>query len=344
MEKKEGKEGELSDLYNDLQNLRDNILSEYDLGEVEKKLIRLILSGPRFQISEKLRDFINQKKRWKALFELFRVIWRLISEKNEIGFGEFSNLNIRDLNLDEKDEEQLNNFMKIFEKMINSNSDIKKNLKFVYLLSAIKNKLLEKTTWTIDKEELLKQNLEVWDIILLNKKVEKKDIWTRLLEAYDDNYDTDFWHAAIIISVDPIGIRHATAFSSDDSGIWRVEETLFNSYLDRCKCLWYDLLSLRPPKEIKDRIMAFSKNNLWKDYDSNAAIWWWLYWKDGEWKDAIQWYKKNVLEEKDDSYNCVEIIAQALDQDKLKDITHPNEFLEYMNIFTPVYMTTILRQ
>ena len=63
MEKKEGKEGELSDLYNDLQNLRDNILSEYDLGEVEKKLIRLILSGPRFQISEKLRDFINQKKR-----------------------------------------------------------------------------------------------------------------------------------------------------------------------------------------------------------------------------------------------------------------------------------------
>ena len=60
------------------------------------------------------------------------------------------------------------------------------------------------------------------------------------------------------------------------------------------------------------------------------------------WAKARWWLRKNKTWEKDDMYNCVEIIAQALDQDKLKDITHPNEFLEYMNIFQPTYMTTIV--
>ena len=337
--KKEGNE-ELSDLFDDLWNLKDEILSEYNLEEEEKKIIWLILHGPAFQISEKLRDFINHKKRWKAIFELFKVIWRLVSEKNEIWFNEFANLDIESLKLDKKGENKLKELIKMLEKMINSVWDIKKNLKFTYLLSAVKNKVLEKKDSITDGEELLKKNLEVWDIILLNKKVEKKDIWTRLLEAYDDNYDTDFWHAAIVILTDPLNIRHSTAFASDGGKIWRVEETLLRSYLERCKCLWYDLLALRPLKDIKDEILEFSKKNLWKDYDSNAAIWWWLYWMDGKWNKAIQWFERNLWD-KDDSYNCVEIIAQALDQDKLKDITHPNEFLEYMNIFTPVYMTTI---
>ena len=337
--KKEGNE-ELSDLFDDLWNLKDEILSGYNLEEEEKKLIWLILSSPTFQISEKLRDFINQKRRWKVIFELFRIIWRLISEKNEIWFGEFDDLNLNSLKLDEKNVTQLKELIKIFEKMINNISDIKKRLKFVYLLSAVKNKIFEKRDSITSREELLKKNLEVWDVILLNKKVKSKDIWTKLLEAYDDNYDTDFWHAAIVILTDPLKIRHSTAFASDGDKIWRVEETLLKSYFERCKCLWYDLLALRPPKDIKDKILEFSKRNLWKDYDSNAAIWWGLYWIDGEWNKAIQWFERNLWD-KDDSYNCVEIIAQALDVDKLKDITHPNEFLEYMDIFTPVYMTTV---
>jgi hypothetical protein len=66
--------------------------------------------------------------------------------------------------------------MKLFEKMINNISDIKKKLKFAYLLSAVKNKFLEKKNLVTDAEELLKKNLEAGDIILLNKKVVKKDI------------------------------------------------------------------------------------------------------------------------------------------------------------------------
>ncbi len=325
MGKKERNEKEVSDLCNDLRYLKDDNLSEYDIGEIEKNLVWLILSGPRFEVSEKLRDFIIQKKRWKAFFEVFKVIWRLISEKNEIWFSEFNNLDVESLKLDEKDEIYLTNLMNLFEKMINNVSDIKKCLNFTYLLSEIKNKILERSIWTTDKEKLLKQNLEVWDIILLNKKVEKKDIWTKLLEAYDNDYRTDFWHAAIIISVDYLKIRHSTTFSSDNSKIWHVEDTMLNSYLKRCKCLWYDLLSLRPPKDIKNRILSFSEQNLWKDYDNRAALRQWI----------------GLPNNFDDRYNCVEIIAQALDQENLKEITHPNQFLEYMNIFVPVYMTTI---
>lgn len=340
MEKTEERKSDLMDSYYDSLNLKNEILSEYDLDEEVKKIMWLILNGSNFQLTQTLRDFIDQKKRRKALFELFKIIWRLISSENKIWFEEFGNLDVKSLNLDEKTVFQLKNLIKLFEKIINNVSDIKKKLRFTYVLSAIKNEYLEKKDSVTDVEELLKKNLKIGDIILLNKKVDKKDIWTKLLEAYDDNYDTDFWHAAIVISVDPIIIRHSTAFPSDGDELWCVEESSLNWYLARCLCLWYDLLSLRASKEVKDKIMKFSEQNLWKDYDRNAAIWWGLYWRDWEWKDVMQWFKKNLWE-KDDSYNCVELIAQALDIDNLKDITHPNEFLEYMNIFTPVYMTTV---
>lgn len=340
MERKEERdENELSDLYYESWDLKNEILLGYNLTEEEKRLLWLILNSPTFQLTETLRDFINQKRWGKAIFELFKIIWRLISSDNQIWFSEFSNLDVKSLNLDKKTKLQLKTLIKLLEKAINNVSDIKKKLKFTYLLSAVKNKYLERRDSVIDGEELLKKNLEIWDIVLLNKKVGIKDLWTKLLEAYDDNYDTDFWHAAIVISVDPIWVRHSTFFVPD-GGKWRVYDSPLNWYLLSCHCSWYDLLSLRPPKKIKDKIMAFSEKNLWKKYDSNAAIWWWLYWKDGEWSNVILWFKRNEWE-RDDSYNCVEIIAQALDIDKLKDITHPNEFLEYMNIFTPVYMTTL---
>lgn len=203
--------------------------------------------------------------------------------------------------------------------------------------------MLIKTYSIVDKKELLKKNLEVWDIILLNKKVNDKDIWTKLLEAYDNNYDTDFGHAAIIISENPLIIRHSTRENSMESDKdWLVEEVEIEVYLKKCNCSWYDLLLLRPSGELKDKILSFSGQNLWKSYDRNAAIGWWLYWKDWKWEKAISWFKRTPSED-DDSFNCVEIIVGALwnvDQE-IQNITIPNQFLEHMNYFSPVYMTTI---
>jgi hypothetical protein len=45
--------------------------------------------------------------------------------------------------------------------MISSVPDIKKKLKFTYLLSVVKNEFLEIKNSIMEKEELLKKNLEV---------------------------------------------------------------------------------------------------------------------------------------------------------------------------------------
>jgi hypothetical protein len=63
--------------------------------------------------------------------------------------------------LDKKTKLQLKTLIKLLEKAINNVSDIKKKLKFTYLLSAVKNKYLERRDSIIDGEELLKKNLEI---------------------------------------------------------------------------------------------------------------------------------------------------------------------------------------
>lgn len=331
------------DLTSSQQNLSDlnqNDVVDYTPSEDEKKLIDSIDNSAGFQPPETLRYYIEHKERSKAITELFNIIWRFLSSGgNDIWFNEFKNLDIASLKLDEKSESELESLITHFEKKIEWTSDIAKDLKFTYLLSAVKNKLYEKKDSVTDKEQQLGKSLAIGDVILLNKKVDNKDIWTRLLEAYDPFYDTDFWHAAIVIWLDPIKVRHSTTSTSlkKSENTWFVEDVDLNSYLSKCQCKWYDLLALRPSEDIKNKILSFSEKNLWKEYDSNAAIWWWITWSDRKWKSPFD----ISFESSDDYFNCVEIIAQALDQDKLKNITHPNEFLEYMDVFKPVYMTTI---
>lgn len=319
-----------------------DIKTEEDLKKVFKKIEDSESFDPN---SEKvLKDYIENKERFWAIKEIFNILWRLFKINNTTWFSEFSNLSgdIRNLDLDNKTIEELSSMIKEFETQIEKTWDIKKDLKLTYILSEIKNKKLLKEDPNLDKKELLQKNLEIGDVILLNKKVDKLDIWSKALKAYDKKYDTDFTHSAIIIATDPIKIRHSTTFTQKKVGKGHVEEVDLYSYLKQSWTKSFDLLALRPDENTKQKILEFSESNLWKEYDNNAALWWWLFWIDSMWAKARWWLRKNKTWEKDDMYNCVEIIAQALDQDKLKDITHPNEFLEYMNIFQPTYMTTIV--
>ena len=319
-----------------------DIKTEEDLKKVFKKIEDSESFDPN---SEKvLKDYIENKERFWAIKEIFNILWRLFKINNTTWFSEFSNLSgdIRNLDLDNKTIEELSSMIKEFEAQIEKTWDIKKDLKLTYILSEIKNKKLLKEDPNLDKKELLQKNLEIGDVILLNKKVDKLDIWSKALKAYDKKYETDFTHSAIIIATDPVKIRHSTTFTQKKVGKGHVEEVDLYSYLKQSWTKSFDLLALRPDENTKQKILEFSESNLWKEYDNNAALWWWLFWIDSAWPKARWWLKRNKTWEKDDMYNCVEIIAQALDQDKLKDITHPNEFLEYMNIFQPTYMTTII--
>lgn len=317
-----------------------DIKTEEDLKKVFKKIEDSESFDPN---SEKvLKDYIENKERFWAIKEIFNILWRLFKINNTTWFSEFSNLSGDIRNLDNKTIEELSSMIKEFETQIEKTWDIKKDLKLTYILSEIKNKKLLNEDPNLDKKELLQKNLEIGDVILLNKKVDKLDIWSKALKAYDKKYDTDFTHSAIIIATDPIKIRHSTTFTQKKVGKGHVEEVDLYSYLKQSWTKSFDLLALRPDENTKQKILEFSESNLWKEYDNNAALWWWLFWIDSAWPKARWWLKRNKTWEKDDMYNCVEIIAQALDQDKLKDITHPNEFLEYMNIFQPTYMTTII--
>lgn len=327
-------------------NISENniISSEIEVDSNINSIVKNIEQSPDFDINweKTLADYIEQKDRMGAIKEIFSILWRLMKKNDKHGFSEY--LNIIDLSvLENKDKDELNDILSFFESKIESTSCIKKDLKFTYILSRIKDQLLEKEDWIIDKKILLSKNLKKWDVILLNK-VGKKDPWSKLLKEYDTNYETDFVHSAIIISEDwaePIMIRHSTTFTAKKSGKWHVEEVWLFDYLQNSSTKFCDLLSLRPDENTKTKILNFSKENLWKEYDNNAALWWWIRWIDSIWASARWWIKRNKTWEKDDMYNCVEIVAQALDQEKLKDITHPNEFLEYMDIFQPAYMTTI---
>ncbi len=160
------------------------------------------------------------------------------------------------------------------------------------------------------------------------------------MKAYDKSYETDFTHSAIITWTNPITIRHSTTDTSNGS-LW-VEEVNLSDYINTSWTQSYDIVSLRPKEKIRSKILDFSKENLGKEYDKNAAIWWWIRWNDSKWNNVIWWLKKNKEDIFDDKFNCVEIIVQWLDNEELKRITHPNEFLKYMNSeFKPNYISTI---
>jgi len=290
-----------------------------------------------------LKDFIQKWERFGAIKEIFKILWRFFKVENETWLKEYWDLweEMAWLQLDVKTEEELKNLIKNFENKILETWDIKKDLKLTFILSKIKDKLLLKDNSSLKPIDLLAWNLQEWDVILLNKKVEKIDSWSKALKAYDSKYETDFVHSAIVIWTNPIMIRHSTSFTAQKTGKWHVEETNLVDYLKIAWTKSFDLLSLRPDEATKDKILNFSKANLNKEYDNNAALWWGIRWVDSDWNSSWWWLRKNKTWKKDDSFNCVEIIAQALDQEKLQNITHPNEFLEYMDTFQPIYLTSI---
>lgn len=333
----------------DLINLQNTINTEdnkkletqLELNKIFDKIDKTENFNPDDQ--QELKDFIQKGERFGAIKEIFKILWRFFKVENEAWLKEYWDLwkEIEWLQLDLKTKEELKNLIENLENKILKTWDIKKDLKLTFILSKIKDKLLLKENNNLKPIDLLSWNLQEWDIILLNKKVEKIDTWSKALKAYDNKYETDFIHSAIVIWKDPIMIRHSTTFTAKKIGKWHVEETSLFDYLKKSWTKSFDLLSIRPDEATKDKILNFSKANLDKEYDNNAALWWGIRWIDSDWNSVWGWLKNNKTWKKDDSFNCVEIIAQSLDQEKLKNITHPNEFLKYMNIFQPTYLTSM---
>ncbi len=301
-----------------------------------------------------------------SIFEMTR---QLFTKDDRFWFHEFDDICEETNNLLEwiENEENcqwiLNNLIRHLEYDISVEKNVECRQALTKILSIIKDKK-NILNWVVnDPLELLKQNLKVWDIILINKKNSPFDIWTKALKIFDDKYLTDFTHVLIFIWFDEdwnILVRHSTTVTEKLHEIW-VENTTLSSYVfdkDRSNAEWYDIVVLRPDESILQSILASSEEKLGSWYDNLSALRQWL------------WLSNTF----DDKYNCVELITQSISFDenkkvpfsddweysflwklnenirniyiesmkndvhKIRSKTHPNDFFEYQNLLIPVYL------
>lgn len=301
---------------------------------------------------------------------VFEMTRQLFTKDERFWFPEFDDICEESENLlkwIENDENCLlilNNLIRNLEYDISIEKNVECRKALGKILSIVKDKK-NILNWVVDDPiELFKQNLRVWDIILINKKLNAFDIWSAALKSFDEKHPTDFTHALIFIWFNEnwdIMVRHSTTETEKLHKIW-VEETSFLSYLldsDRCNADWCDVVILRPNPKVLQSILDFSEWQIGSPYDSRAALRQWL----------------RLSNSFNDRYNCVEIITQwiqmledsgdvdwemslkwKIDENVIKSYndyihnviipnlrgkTFPNDFFDYPDLFKIVYVCTV---
>lgn len=334
----------------------------------------ILKKGEKLKLDSYVEFKENELKRVLDLKDrnnVFQMTWQLLHKDKRFWFHEFDSIwkGITEI-LDEIETREdclllLDDLQKQieFEILIEKNAECRQAL--TKILSIVKDKK-NILNWVVnDPIELLKQNLKVWDIILINKKLKAFDIWSAALKFFDEKYLTDFTHVLIFIWFDEywnIMVRHSTTETERLHKIW-VEETLFLSYLfdsDRCDANWCDILVLRPIPEIRQSILDFSRDKIWCWYDDKVALCQWLWLKNdfnnkyncvelvthGIKRDTSQrseypvWFKWDLQKSIDETINSI----LDLKVDELNWMTFPNDLLGNPWFFKDVYMTTIFRK
>lgn len=303
---------------------------------------------------------------------IYQMLWKLITDDNRHGFPEFNGINeelqkiLDEMPKDEFYVSNLNQFLVNLDNLYLREKNIECRMAISYMKSKISDEKIRFLDWINEPYELLKRQLSVWDIILLNKKNSPFDIWTKALKIYDEKYLTDFTHVLIFIWFDEnwdILVRHSTTATEKFHKIG-VENTTLNSYIfdkDRSNAKWYDIVILRPDPTILQSILKLSEEKLESWYDNLSALrqWFWL---------------NNTF---NDKYNCVELVTQSVsfNKDEMihfddswgysfswklnKDLekiyidymlwriqefsskTFPNDLFEFLDLFTLVYSSHI---
>lgn len=336
----------------------------------------ILKKGDKLELDSYVEFKENEVKRVLDLNDrnnVFQMTWQLLHNDKRFWFHEFDSIwkEITEI-LDEIETKDgrlslLDDFQKQIEFEILREQNAECRLALTYIVSKIKDRKDKINGTDVGQSELLKKNLKIWDVLLINKKVKIADIGSQALKFYDEKYLTDFTHVLIFIWFDEkwnIMVRHSTTETEKFHKIW-VEETTLESYVfdsDRCDADWYDVLILRPSFDIKQSILNFSKDKVWCWYDSKVALFQWM------------WYKNDF----NDKYNCVELVTHGIKRDfdsciepdydlwckgdlqrdleknidKLLDWeiselnwkAFPNDLLNYPWFFKPIYLTSIINQ
>lgn len=334
---------EKKEIINTTSTASDNLMNDITSSNIKWLNEALSKIDKMPDVPEKSKKtFKEYVKEWnimwavtEALDFIWDMFWSFLSTKNWWTFTrEYSNIlnNLEDIDFQKMNKSEIEQQIKKLEIKKNSKSDINKKLSITYIISIFKEQLIKKSEPNIDKFWLLERNMTPWTVLLLNKKSKKtkkeklKSKAGRLaLENYDDSLDVSFTHSVIVSHINPTKIIQSTMSKFWEKWSW-VQEIPLKQYLLSYNSV--DVLALDMPQENKDKALKYSNQKLTQKtwYDDWAALnelSWWIIWSDNI---------KNV--------NCVELIAEWLWENKIKNISNPNDFLK-SDILNPIYMTTI---
>jgi len=310
-----------------------------------QKIVRDIESTKKYNDIKcyNLSYFFKHKKYFYFVIELFAIFFRIICwQVFFCGKDKFLKYLVfgKSLLFDSIDVVEIKKVIRFVEDRLSDVKWINRKLFFVKLISDCKNYIMFVDFFgkskkfdnlnSCDKILFLKKLISPWDIILLHKRF---DNWlgTILLKYYDKCFPVNFTHVVLVSNKDNkwnVSFIHST-IKKELSKWWWVEEVDLDYYIKKYKSL--DFLVLRQWDTNKQKSIDSACSNIWKKYDNKVAF------VSGLWKKRF--FGKNVF--RNDKYNCAELLTQIYqDDNKIKNISHPNDFLKY-DIFVPIYIWRI---
>lgn len=318
----------------DQEKIKNLVLDTNFLTEINKIKTEQWYEDPLQK--EWIWELIKKWNYFGAIKEWFRLIWALFWwNSNNPWYEQFRETG-KNITFSSMDINNLVSHIEYLQAEVKNTSGVKKKLHLTKILSDAKNTLMDKK----NPNEQLKtydrvcKEVKAGQIILLNKKSDTSS-WANLLRSFEENNPVDYTHSVLVSQNEKWEptIIHSTMHKESEMWAW-VEEIPLKEYLEKYQPS--DILVLDQEESMKQKSINFARSKLWKWYDTKVAIAWWL---GNTWVSFIDSYVWNPYE--NDVYNCVELIAQSYsDNEKIKRISHPNDFLDFW-IFTPTYMAEV---
>lgn len=282
---------------------------------------------PETQEQEKIGELL---KKWKIADALTQAVELassiLFGSKKKTGLDDFKKYNV---DFDKMDDTQLQEQIdRLQSKVKQSWLSVNQKLRFAYALSRAKDAKSKKEKSDIKPFEALAKNIQVGDVLLMNKDGDTSGIVDGLKSKVANDWlqitSNSIWtHTVIVtkVSGNDIEITHAT--------VPVVKKESLEPYLKNYKAV--DICVLQQPPESRTKSIEHAYSLLDKPYDNTSAT-----------KQALLWANNG-----DDAYNCGELVADSLlaanpvKFQELENKTFPSDFLVNTYIL-PSYMTTII--
>lgn len=313
------------DLYDlEWEILKKNTIQTPDILKTIQKYIQEDPEQPPEQEDqEKLGDLLKKWKVSEAVSAALDMIFDIFGwSKKKAWLDDFKKYTVDYTKV--SDEELEKSLVRLQNKVTESWLSVHQKLRFTYAFSRAKDEKIARETPQATAFDKLAKNIQEWDILLMNKDWKTTTLNSKIANEWLQQASNSIrTHVVMVtkVSWNDIEITHATTPA--------VKTDNLQSYLKGYTAV--DLCALQQPPASRRKFIDDAKALLGKPYDAKAAA-----------KQTLTW--KN---ERDDKYNCGELIGEALYSANptmfkgLEDKSFPSDFL-MNNYLQPSYMTTIV--